>query len=117
VADVTVKKIEDLEAGMGGGFKYARQGLGVESFGLNVLDIPPGYTGYPEHDHTESGQEEVYIPVAGSATLTAGGEEHRLEPGMMVRVAPGVRRKIVTTDEHVRVIALGGTPGKAYEPG
>jgi uncharacterized cupin superfamily protein len=116
VADVTVKRIDDLEASMGGGFKYARRGLGVQSFGLNVLDIPPGYTDYPEHDHSADGQEEVYIPVAGRATIQVGGEEHALEPGMMVRVAPGVRRKIVTTDEQVRVIALGGTPGKAYEP-
>ena len=116
MADVTVKKIDDLEASMGGGFKHARQGLGVQSFGLSVLDIPPGYNDYPEHDHSESGQEEVYIPVAGSATIQAGGEEHTLEPGVMVRVGPGVSRKITTTDEHVRLIALGGIPGKAYEP-
>jgi mannose-6-phosphate isomerase-like protein (cupin superfamily) len=117
VADVTVKKVEDFDASMGGGFKHARPGLGVQSFGLNVIDIPPGYDGYPEHDHSADGQEEVYIAVAGSATLNAGGEEHRLEPGVMARVGPGVRRKIVTTDESVSLIAIGGIPGQAYEAG
>ena len=36
---------------------------------------------FPEHDQPDDGQEEVYTALAGSATLTAGGEEYRLEPG------------------------------------
>ncbi len=114
MADVTVKRIDELEASMGGGFKHVAQSLGMTSLGVNILDIPPGFGDYPEHDHSEDGQEELYIPIAGSATLRVEGEEHRLEPGTLIRVGPGTSRKILTTDEPVRVIALGGVPGQAY---
>ena len=53
--------------------------------------------------------------MEGAATLQVGGEEHELRPGTFARVGPGEKRKIVTGDEGARVIAIGGTPGKAYE--
>jgi len=114
VADVTAKNIDELEASMGGGFKHAGKDLGLSAFGINVIDLPPGFTGYPDHDHSGDGQEELYIPVAGRAVLESGGDSHVLEPGVMIRVGPGEKRKIVTEGEAVRVIAVGGTPGKAY---
>jgi hypothetical protein len=39
-----------------------------------------------------------------------------LNPDVMVRVGPKARRKIWTGEEGLRVLALGGTPGQAYEP-
>ena len=77
MADVTVKRLDEFEAIFGGGFRRVRAGLGVNSFGLSVMDFPPGFTQYPEHDHGRDGQEEVYTVLSGSATLTAGGEEPR----------------------------------------
>ncbi len=115
MADVTAKKISELEASMGGGFKHAGRDLGLTAFGINVIDMPPGFSDYPNHDHSESGQEELYIPVSGRAVLETDGERHTLEPGVMIRVGPGQKRKIITEDERVRVIAIGGTPGKAYD--
>ena len=50
MADVTVKRLEDFEAIFGGGFRRVRAGLGVSSFGLAVMDLPPTSTQYPEHD-------------------------------------------------------------------
>ena len=117
MADVTVKKIDELESSMGGGFKLVAQSLGVTSLGVNILDIPPGFSDYPEHDHSEDGQEELYIPISGSATLEVEGEEHTLEPGTLIRVGAGTSRKIVTQGDAVRIIALGGVPGKAYPTG
>ena len=46
--------------------------------------------------------------------METGGERHVLEPGMVIRVGPGEKRKLITEDERVRVLAIGGTPGKAY---
>lgn len=114
--DVTVKRIEDFEAIFGGGFRRVRAGLGVSSFGISVMDLPPNFNHYPEHDHSHDGQEEVYTALSGRATLRAAGEEYELEPGVWARVGPGERRKIVTGDEPVRILALGAISGQAYEP-
>jgi hypothetical protein len=35
---------------------------------------------------------------------------------MLARVGPIQKRKIIPGDEGVTLLALGGTPGKAYEP-
>jgi len=115
MADVTVKRLGEFEAIFGGGFRRVRAGLGVSSFGLAVMDLPPGFTQYPEHDHGGDGQEEVYTVLVGTATLTAGGEEHELEPGVFARVGPQESRKITTGDDGVRLLAIGAKPGKVYE--
>jgi hypothetical protein len=114
--DVTVKRVEDFEAIFGGGFRRVRAGLGVTSFGLAVIDLPPNFTVFPEHDQTHDDQEEVYTLVSGTATLRVGDEEYELEPGIFARVGATEKRKLITGDEPARVIAMGATPGKAYEP-
>jgi uncharacterized cupin superfamily protein len=116
MADVTVKRIEDFEAIYGGGFRRVRAGLGVSSFGIAVMDLPPDFQDYPEHTQTHDRQEEVYTALNGSATLRVGDEEHELTPGTWIRVGADERRKIVTGAEPVRVLAVGGSPGRVYEP-
>ncbi len=116
MADFAVKKIDDMEAIYGGAFKRARAELGVSSFGLSVFDMPPNVDAYPEHDHSEDGQEEVYVTLSGSGEIEIDGERHRLEPDTIVRVSAGTKRKIVTGNDSIRVLAIGGCPGKLYEP-
>lgn len=105
-----------------------RSGLGVSSFGIQVIKIPPHNEAYPEHDHSPEGlggrmfekrpeqldQEEVYTALEGAATLEVGGEEHRLEPGIFARVGPGEQRKIVTGPEGATLLALGAVPGRPF---
>ena len=116
MADYTAKKIGDIEAIYGGGFKLARADLGVESFGMQILEMPPGYADYPEHDHAETGQEEVYLILRGSAEIDVEGERVQLDPDTVIRVGPSAKRKITPGDQGVRLLALGGTPGGVYEP-
>jgi len=115
MADVTVKRLEDFEAVFGGGMRRVRAGLGVTSFGVQVIELPPNFSMYPEHTHSHDEQEEVYTALSGSATLKAGGDNHQLEPGVFARVGPGVKRKLITGEEGARLLCLGGTPGKVYE--
>jgi quercetin dioxygenase-like cupin family protein len=115
MADVTVKQLENCDTAYGGAMKRVRAGLGVTSFGMQVFDLPPKLDAYPEHDHSEDGQEEVYTVLDGAATLHAGGEEHELRPGVFARVGPGEKRKLATGEQPARVLALGATPGAAYE--
>lgn len=114
--DVVVKRVEDFDSPNSGGFCRARASLGVTSFGMQVENFPPHFEHFPEHDHVADGQEEVYTALSGSATLHAGGQAHRLEPGVFARVGPGIRRKITTAEEPVRLLAIGATPGKPYSP-
>jgi hypothetical protein len=114
--DVTVKRVEDFEAIFGGGFRRARAGLGVSSFGLAVIDLPANFSHFPEHDQTHDEQEEVYTVLSGRAYLHVGGEEYELQPGVFARVGATEKRKIVTGDEPARIIAMGAMPGKAYTP-
>jgi uncharacterized cupin superfamily protein len=121
-ADLTVKKSCEIDyykgpnAIAGIKFRSAGRDLGVTAWGMNVLEIDAGCSAYPEHDHLKDGQEEVYVVLKGSATLRAGGAEQRLEAGALVRVAPSIKRKFIPGPEGVTLLALGGTPGKAYEP-
>ena len=115
MADYTAKQIDEMEAAFGGGLKKARAELGVESFGMQVVDLPPNYSDYPEHDHESDGQEEVYSVMRGSGQIEVGGERLELTPDVLVRVGPGIKRKLYAGPEGLRVLALGGTPGAAYE--
>jgi len=115
MADVTVKSEDQLETSFGGAFKLLRHSLGLTAFGVQVLEMPPNAEGYPVHDHAEDGQEECVVVLEGSAELIAGDQTHLLEPGVYARVGAGQDRKLVPGDDGVRVLIIGGTPGKAYE--
>ena len=64
MAAYAIKRIDEMEAIYGGAFKRARAELGVEAFGFQVMDLPPNLEQFPEHDHVEDGQEEVYVVTA-----------------------------------------------------
>jgi quercetin dioxygenase-like cupin family protein len=116
MADVTVKALDDFEAIFGGGMRRVRAGLGVSSFGIQVIELPPNFTLYPDHDHSHDEQEEVYTALSGTATLLVGDETYVLEPGVFARIGPGQRRKLVTAEGSVQLLVLGGVPGQVYEP-
>ena len=114
--DYTAKRFDEMEGIFGGFFLRTRAELGVTSFGMQVLNFPPNSGDvYPNHDHAESGQEEVYIVLEGAADFDIEGEKVRLEPKMALRVGASTKRKISTGDEGASILALGATPGAAYE--
>jgi len=116
MAGHTVKKIDEMEAIYLGAYKRARAELGVESFGLQIIDMPPNYENYPEHDHSEDGQEEVYVVLRGSGEIEIEGERSPLDPDHIARVGPGVKRKVWPGPDGVRLLIIGGVPGGSYEP-
>jgi len=115
MSDYAVKKIDEMEAVYGGAFKRARAELGVESFGMQIIDMPPNYDGYPEHDHSGDGQEEVYVTLRGGGELEIDGERHPLDPDHVARVAAGTKRKAWPGADGIRLLILGGNPGTTYE--
>jgi mannose-6-phosphate isomerase-like protein (cupin superfamily) len=115
MADYTAKRINDMEAGFGGGFVKARAELGVSAFGMQVIQLPPNFTDYPEHDHAESGQEEVFLAIGGSGWIDIEGERVDVDGDTLVRVGPDVKRKVYSGPEGLRLLAIGGCPGEPYK--
>ena len=115
MVDVTAASFDEMEAIYDGAARRARAALGVTSFGMQLLTLPPDWDGYPNHKHDANSidpdQEEVYIPLDGSATLDADGSTFELKPGMMARVGPEQLRRIKPGPDGIRLIALGGAPG------
>jgi mannose-6-phosphate isomerase-like protein (cupin superfamily) len=114
--EYTVKRIDDMEAIYWGSFRRARAELAIESFGVGVIDLPPGVDGYPEHDHAHDGQEELYVVLRGSGEIDVEGERHPIDPETMVSVKAGTKRKVLPGAEGLRILILGGVPGAVYEP-
>jgi hypothetical protein len=115
MADYTVKRIEEMDSAYRGAYKRVRAELGVESFGLSILDLPPNLEQFPEHDEKDTGQEEVYVTIRGSGWIEVEGERVDLDPDTIIRVGPTARRKIYTGPEGMRILALGGVPGGVYD--
>jgi mannose-6-phosphate isomerase-like protein (cupin superfamily) len=117
MADYTALRIEDMEHAFGGAFVRARASLGVTAFGMQVIRLPPDSADMaPEHDHLHDGQEEVYVLLDGSGEIDVAGEHIPLGDGTFVRVGAGERRRLRSGPQGARVLAIGASPGRAYEP-
>jgi mannose-6-phosphate isomerase-like protein (cupin superfamily) len=111
-----VVDVNELEGeGPGGAVRFVRRRLGVRAFGINWFDLAPQVVGR-EHDESETGQEEVYVVVRGSGTLTVDGETISLRPGIFVRVDPHSRRVPTAGDDGLTLVAVGSPTREAYEP-
>ena len=123
MGDFTVVRTEEMETIFDGIVHRARASLGASSLGMQVMDFPPGWEGYPNHDHLNDSadendlrQEEIYVALGGSATLVLDGAELALEPGVFARVGPGQKRRILPGAAGFRMVAVGGRPGEPYSP-
>jgi len=89
MADYTAKRVDELEGFYKGLFLKARAELGVQSFGMAVVELDPGSDAHPDHDHSAAGQEEVFVVLRGTGEITVDGETVALDPETIVRCRPG----------------------------
>ena len=115
MADYAAKKIGDMETFYKGLFRKARAEMGVESFGLSVIELGPNADNHPNHDHASEGQEEVFVVLRGSGEMEVEGERFPIDPETVVRVGPTAKRRIHPGAEGMRLIAIGGVPGGTYD--
>jgi uncharacterized cupin superfamily protein len=113
--DITIKKLDEMERysgpfQKGQEFFFTGQSLGLSALGMNAIRMPPNWEHYPEHDHAADNEEELYIPLEGSGTLYAGGQNYPLKRGDLVRVGATTKRKIIPGPEGMTLLMLSDRP-------
>ena len=115
----SIKHLDEFEAMEGSGectWRLARKALGASAFGFNLVEIGPGGQ-IPEHDETGSGQHELYVILAGEATLRIDGEDHEAPAGTFASIEPAPTRTILNrSSTSVTALLIGVSPEGGYEP-
>jgi tetratricopeptide (TPR) repeat protein len=97
-------------------FRPIRHIFGITSFGVTA------WTGRAAGDriineHDEAGEaEELYVVQSGRASFELDGERVDAPAGTFVFARPGVKRTAYAEEPETTILAIGGTPGQAYEP-
>jgi tetratricopeptide (TPR) repeat protein len=100
-------------------WRPVRHHFGITSFGVNAwTGRETGDRIINEHDESDAddNDEELYLVQSGHATFELDGERVDAPAGTFVFARPGVKRTAFAEEPGTTIVALGGTPGKAYEP-
>jgi quercetin dioxygenase-like cupin family protein len=112
----SVVDVGELEPeGPGGMVRKARRAVGARAFGFNYFVFPPNQEGR-EHDHSDSGMEEVYFVVKGGGRMVIDGEAVELRPGRFVRVDGESTRMPISGADGLEFVTFGAPVDGAYEP-
>jgi tetratricopeptide (TPR) repeat protein len=113
-----VDDIEELDDGRSP-MRAVRHHFGITSFGVNAWIAREAASRIiNEHDESEpDSNEELYLVLRGRASFEIGGERFDAPSGTFVFVRPGVKRTAFAEEAGTTIIAVGGVPGKPYEPG
>jgi len=94
--------------------------FGIASFGVNTwTGRSAGDRIINEHDEADDageGDEELYLVHSGRATFELDGERVDAPAGTFVFAPASVKRTAFAEEPSTTVVAVGGSPGKAYEP-
>ena len=98
-------------------WRPVRHYFGITAFGVNAWTAHDvGNRIINEHDESEDSSEELYLVMEGRAVFELDGERRDAPVGTLVFVRPGVKRTAFAEEDATTIIAVGGVPGKAYEP-
>jgi hypothetical protein len=94
-----------------------RHHLGITAFGVNSWTArEAGDRIINEHDESEpDSNEELYLVTQGKAVFELDGERVNAPAGTFVFARPGVKRTATAEEPLTTILAIGGTPGEAYE--
>jgi tetratricopeptide (TPR) repeat protein len=100
-------------------WRPVRHHFGITSFGINAwTGREVGDRIINEHDEADAADrnEELYFVTAGRAVFELDDERRDAPAGTFVFVRPEVQRTAFAEEPATTIIAVGGVPGKAYEP-
>jgi len=99
-----------------GNWSLVRRTLECESFGVNLVEIPPGES-IPEHDETGRDQEELFFVLEGSPAIVIDGVEHAAPEGTFARLDPNHRRTVRNNgDSPASVLIVSAPMTSGYHP-
>lgn len=98
-------------------WKSVRHHFGITAFGVNAVTKEAGKVLIPEHDETESGQQELYFVHAGEVSVTLDGAQTTVPAGGMIAVEPPVKRKFESTATPTTLLVVGAPVGAPYQVG
>jgi uncharacterized cupin superfamily protein len=99
-----------------GNWQLVRRTLELGSFGINIVQIPPGEQ-IPEHDELDRDQEEIFYVLGGEPTLVIDGEDHRTPAGTFARLDPEHKRTMRNDgSEQAEVMIVSAPTSSGYEP-
>jgi tetratricopeptide (TPR) repeat protein len=99
-------------------WRPVRHHFGITAFGINAWTArDAGDRIINEHEEEEpDDQEELYLVMRGRAVFEFDDQRLDAPAGTLVFARPGVKRTAFAEEPGTTIIAVGGTPGKAYEP-
>jgi hypothetical protein len=99
-------------------WRPVRHHFGITAFGVNTWTArDAGDRIINEHDESEpDSNEELYLVLRGRAVFELDGDRVDAPAGTFVFARPGAKRTAFAEEPETTIIALGGTPGEAYEP-
>ena len=116
-----IEEIDELDDGRVP-MRPIRHHFGITAFGINAFTArESGDRLINEHDELDNGAEdngaeELYVVQHGHATFELDGERVDAPAGTFVAVPARVKRTAFAEEPGTTIVAIGGVPGKAYEP-
>jgi hypothetical protein len=118
MSDYTVARLDEIDEISDGRCpsRPVRHHFGITSFGVNSwTGREAGDRIINEHDEVDE-NEELYLVHEGRARFELDGEQVDAPAGTFVFAEPGVKRTAFAEEPGTTILAVGGTPGNAYEP-
>jgi len=110
---IDVRRLKDLVEFQPGG-KVRKRVFITDKIEMELVCYEPG-TSTVEHHHV--GQDEIFIIMEGTGTITVGGEPVRVGPGSLVFAPADIKHGIQPDADGRMVMVFVKAPGRAARPG
>jgi tetratricopeptide (TPR) repeat protein len=119
MAGYTVAHLDQIEefADAGCHYRPIRHELGITAFGVTAWTArAAGDLIINEHDEDDpTADQELFLVLSGHAVFAIDGDSVDAPAGTLVFAPPRTKRTASAREQGTTIIAVEGTPGKAYE--
>ena len=116
---VAVAHLDEIEefADAGCHYRPIRHHLGITAFGVTAWSArAAGERVINEHDEDDpTADQELFLVLRGHAVFEVDGDRVDAPAGTLVFAPPRTKRTALATEAGTTILAVEGTPGKAFE--